>query len=119
MLQPNTYLIMQLKDTQDPTSDNAVKVFKTSKELKEIGFEPDAADYEPVYSGKIEYPDDDLMWIVNDIYCEINLLTPDDYVGRTIDVSDVLALNLNGEVRAFYIEDAGYTELDGFLPEYQ
>jgi len=55
--------------------------------------------------------------VLNDLYYRFNADRPDDFCGHSMSISDVVAVKLNGDVSAHYVDRWGWTELQGFLDE--
>ena len=53
--------------------------------------------------------------ILEGLYVRFNLNRPDDFRGHSLSVSDVIALNLNGQVECYYTDSFGFYKLPAFL----
>lgn len=74
--------------------------------------------YDLVYSGALSpalaacrTPED----ILEGLYTRFNLNRPDDFRGHSLSVSDVIALNLNGQTECYYTDSFGFYKLPSFL----
>ena len=74
--------------------------------------------YDLVYSGALSpalaanrTPED----ILEGLYTRFNLNRPDDFRGHSLSVSDVIALNLNGQTECYYTDSFGFYKLPAFL----
>lgn len=53
--------------------------------------------------------------ILEGLYTRFNLNRPDDFCGHSLSVSDVIALNLNGQTECYYTDSFGFYKLPSFL----
>lgn len=53
--------------------------------------------------------------ILEGLYTRFNLNRPDDFCGHSLSVSDVIALNLNGQMECYYTDSFGFYKLPSFL----
>lgn len=53
--------------------------------------------------------------ILEGLYTRFNLNRPDDFRGHSLSVSDVIALNLNGQTECYYTDSFGFYKLPSFL----
>lgn len=53
--------------------------------------------------------------ILEGLYTRFNLNRPDDFCGHSLSVSDVIALNLNGQTECYYTDSFGFYKLPAFL----
>lgn len=82
--------------------------------VKSQGMEVIAGDYQCVYSGILQ-PSDNL----DTLYSVFNQNHPADFRGHSMSVSDVVITNRNGDLRAFYVDSFGFTELPDFVKQRQ
>lgn len=82
--------------------------------VKSQGMEVTAGDYQCVYSGILQ-PSDNL----DTLYSVFNQNHPADFRGHSMSVSDVVITNQNGDLRAFYVDSFGFTELPDFVKQRQ
>lgn len=80
--------------------------------INKEGLEVVAADYECVYSGILLKSDD-----LETLYSMFNDLPPADFKAHSMSVSDVVVMNRNHELRAYYVDQFGFIELPGFALE--
>lgn len=80
--------------------------------INKEGLEVAAADYECVYSGILLKSDD-----LETLYSMFNDLPPADFKAHSMSVSDVVVMNRNHELQAFYVDRFGFTELPEFAIE--
>ena len=80
--------------------------------INKEGLEVVAADYECVYSGILLKSDD-----LETLYSMFNDLPPADFKAHSMSVSDVVVMNRKHELRAYYVDQFGFTELPGFALE--
>lgn len=123
-LPENGYAIYQLKP--DPQYHSLR--FASLSELRSLGRREgnhaDAAHsvtesrYDLVYSGALSpalaaYRTPEA--ILEGLYTRFNLNRPDDFRGHSLSVSDVIALNLNGQMECYYTDSFGFYKLPAFL----
>ena len=53
--------------------------------------------------------------ILEGLYTRFNLNRPEDFRGHSLSVSDVIALNLNGQTECYYTDSFGFYKLPAFL----
>ena len=82
--------------------------------VKSQGMEVTAGDYQCVYSVILQ-PSDNL----DTLYSVFNQNHPADFRGHSMSVSDVVITNRNGDLRAFYVDSFGFTELPDFVKQRQ
>lgn len=80
--------------------------------VKRHGMEVNCADYELVYTAPLTEND-----TLEAIYERFNIQRPADFTGHSLSVSDVVALNDGGTVKAYYVDSIGFAELPGFFKE--
>ena len=123
-LPENGYAIYQLKP--DPQYHSLR--FASLSELRSLerrnGNHADAAlgvtesRYDLVYSGALSPALADNRTpeaILEGLYTRFNLNRPDDFCGHSLSVSDVIALNLNGQTECYYTDSFGFYKLPSFL----
>jgi hypothetical protein len=85
------------------------------EELKRLGLRVDRANYELVYTGKLDIHDTltnkDRIF---DAFQHDSPECPPDFTGRSVSVSDVIVLQWKGEVSAHYVDSIGFVELPSF-----
>lgn len=123
-LPENGYVIYQLKP--DPQYHSLR--FASLSELRSLdrreGNLDDAAlgvtesRYDLVYSGALSpalAANRTPEAILEGLYTRFNLNRPDDFRGHSLSVSDVIALNLNGQTECYYTDSFGFYKLPAFL----
>ena len=78
------------------------------------GMRIDASDYNFVYSGQMT--EDDTL---DRLYERFNIEHPADYTGYSLSVSDVIVLQEEQRMKAYYVDSFGYRELPDFLRQRQ
>ena len=88
------------------------------EQLELMGKLPDRADYEKVYSGRlddIEYNDK-----LEGIFVKFNMNRPDDFEGHSLSVSDIVVIEDENGKKAHYVDDIGFKDItDIFLEREQ
>lgn len=67
-------------------------------------------DYKMVYSGRLWLGD-----TLDSLYEKFNIAHPEDYTGHSLSVSDIVVLNENGTVKAYFVDSISFRELPDFL----
>ncbi len=111
-----TFRIMQLSYSDDEQEKyHGIRFF--SKEFNgNHGVQLNHDDYTQVYEGNLsEYPADRML---ESIYERMNIgAKPDGYTGHSLSMSDVIVTNIDGEEKAYYCDDVGFTEMLEFFRE--
>lgn len=105
----DTYAIYQLK-RDDSTADLR---FMNSEYLQKKAIEPQYENYELVYTGALT-KDGSQIEKLEDLYRIFNVEHPQDFVGHSLSVSDIVALKQAGVVSYHYVDSIGYKELTNF-----
>lgn len=78
--------------------------------IERHGYEVRKEDYELIYSDKMLYGD-----TLDSLYEKFNIAHPADYTGHSLSVSDIVVLNENGNVKAYFVDSISFRELPDFL----
>ena len=105
----DAYAIYQLK-RDDSTADIR---FMNSEYLQKKGIEPQYENYELVYTGALT-KDGSQIEKLEDLYRIFNVEHPQNFVGHSLSVSDIVALKQAGVVSYHYVDSIGYKELTNF-----
>lgn len=107
----DAYIIYQLKN--DP--GNAIVLFSNMEWLKKHDLAVNPASYEATYTGMVYplYPDTPAM--LEALFTKFNMDRPDDFAGRSLSVSDVIVLRIDGNLSAHYVDSFGFVEIPDFL----
>ena len=105
----DAYAIYQLK-SDDSTADIR---FMNSEYLQKKGIEPQYENYELVYTGALT-KDGSQIEKLEDLYRIFNVEHPQDFIGHSLSVSDIVALKQTGVVSYHYVDSIGYKELTNF-----
>ena len=54
---------------------------------------------------------------LDSLFEKFNMAHPEDFQGFNMYVSDIVAFNRDGEIKTFYVDSFGYTELRGFIKQ--
>ena len=96
--------IYQLKE------DKKDYLFASSKELQARGVEVHSENYELVYTAPLRFAD-----TLDGIYERFNLNRPEDFIGHSLSVSDIIVRNQNGKVSARFVDTFGFGQLPEFI----
>lgn len=78
--------------------------------IERHGYQVKKEDYELIYSDKMLYGD-----TLDSLYEKFNIAHPADYTGHSLSVSDIVVLNENGKVKAYFVDSISFRELPDFL----
>ena len=82
--------------------------------VKDHGMEVIAADYKCVYSGILH---DSVS--LDELYSIFNQNHPADFKGHSMSVSDVVIVNRDGDMKAYYVDSFGFADLPDFVRQRQ
>lgn len=82
--------------------------------VKDHGMEVTADDYKCVYSGILH---DSVS--LDELYSIFNQNHPADFKGHSMSVSDVVIVNRNGDMKAYYVDSFGFADLPDFVRQRQ
>lgn len=85
-------------------------MFEGSRMLKDLGLSIDRANYDLVYECELKEGMDDL----EDIYYIFNCDRPEDFKGHSLSVSDIVAIEKKGEIKAYFCDSIGFLEVPDF-----
>ena len=105
----DAYAIYQQK-RDDSTADIR---FMNSEYLQKKCIEPQYENYELVYTGALT-KDGSQIEKLEDLYRIFNVEHPQNFVGHSLSVSDIVALKQAGVVSYHYVDSIGYKELTNF-----
>ena len=78
--------------------------------IERHGYQVKKEDYELIYSDEMRYGD-----TLDSLYEKFNIAHPEDYSGHSLSVSDIVVLNENGNVKAYFVDSISFRELPDFL----
>lgn len=107
----DTYAILQLRDSDDTRYER----FMSYNALQRQGTEPEIDHYDVVYLAPLP-PYQDREILLEQMFVRFNFNHPADFRGHSLSVSDIVALNIGGEVSCHYVDSVGFVELPGFFP---
>ncbi len=71
-----------------------------------------AKDYTYAYGGKLKDGD-----TVEDLHAKFFASQPPEFYGHSASVSDVIVIQKDGEAKAYYVDEVGFTELPEFIQQ--
>lgn len=84
--------------------------------LHRRGLEPNMDHYEAIYVAPLSsFPD--LAEMLEGLYAKFNTAHPADYCGRSMSVSNVVALKQSGVMSFHYVDSIGFREIRNFMKE--
>ena len=104
----DSFAIYQLKD------DDSLRYirFEGLERLQAEGNKVDRDNYNLVYEAELK-PGTSL----DDLYYQFNMQHPEDFIGHSMSVSDIVVLHQGDKDKAFYVDRFGFTEVPEFLLE--
>lgn len=102
----NRYGIYQIIDS----SPGREYEFMDLNFIERHGYQVRKEDYELIYSDEMHYGD-----TLDSLYEKFNIAHPADYTGHSLSVSDIVVLNENGNVKAYFVDSISFRELPDFL----
>ena len=96
----------------DKNGSGRDQLFVGMEDLQEKGITITADQYRCVYSS-LYLPNEDM----NAIYSIFNDDPPADYKAHSLSVSDVVIMNQNGDMKAYFVDRFGFQELTDFVEE--
>ena len=78
--------------------------------IKNMGLAVDGKDYRMVYRDNLNENES-----LDELYARFNLEQPEGFVGHSMSVSDVIVIRRNGEMKAYFVDDVGFSELPDFI----
>lgn len=102
----NQFAVYQLKNGPEMRQMR----FRSYEKLQKIGFEVRYEHYRQVYLGKMQRQD-----TPENIRERLQKKIPKNFDGHSLSISDVLVLNREGEITAYYVEKEGFTVIAGFI----
>ena len=100
------FSIYQLKDIEGLRYHR----FASIKQLKAENLAVDRSNYDLVYTAPLPS-----KVALDEIYEKFNSDPPKGYAGRSLSVSDVVAIQRGGEATSHYVDNFGFVELPAFL----
>ena len=96
----------------DENGSGKDQLFVGMEDLQKKGITVTADEYRCVYSS-LYLPNEDM----NVIYSIFNDDPPADYKAHSLSVSDVVIMNQNGDMKAYFVDRFGFQELTDFVEE--
>ena len=112
----SAYRIYQIRDDQP---DRHERMFQNLATLRSDGKDviPDA--YSAVYEGNLGDTEigKSAQQVLDGLFEKFNIAHPDDFLGHSMSVSDVVVLQENGVEKAYYVDSLGFKEVPQFLQQ--
>ena len=96
----------------DENGSGRDQLFAGMEDLQKKGIMVTADQYRCVYSS-LYLPNEDM----NAVYSIFNDDPPADYKAHALSISDVVIMNQNGDMKAFFVDRFGFQELQDFVEE--
>ena len=107
----NKFAIYQL---QDNSITRGLR-FEMLNHLEIAGRSVDWGNYKHVYTGALEKGGASATSILEALYSKFNLARPEDFVGHSLSVSDIVVLHQGGKASPHYVDSFGFKEVPEFL----
>ena len=78
--------------------------------IQRKGMEVEGGDYSLIYGGRLGQEEN-----LDTLYEKFNVNHPEGYTGHSLSVSDVVVVNREGHVSAYFVDSFGFTELPDFV----
>lgn len=78
--------------------------------IQRKGMEVEGSDYSLIYGGRLGQAEN-----LDTLYEKFNVSHPEGYTGHSLSVSDVVVVNREGHVSAYFVDSFGFTELPDFV----
>lgn len=106
----NAFAIYQLKDGAELRDYR----FEGLDWITSRGLTIERDNYELVYTAPLADYDGDKNHTLNKLFEQFNVNHPSDFKGRSLSVSDIIALKVDGTVSSHYVDSFGFKELPKF-----
>ncbi|WP_317854855.1 YodL domain-containing protein [Chakrabartyella piscis] len=90
--------------------------FTGATELEKLGLEIDRNNYNLVYTDELQNVSS-IHEALDALYYDFNQERPDDFVGHSLSVSDIVAIKMNGVVSSHYVDSFGFKEVEHFTQQ--
>lgn len=106
----DSFAILQLN-----RSDEARNIsFMSYDFIERQGLKPEINFYELTYTGLLHTNAESAEAVCESLFVKFNTDRPEDFKGHSMSVSDVIAINRQGEVNYYFVDSFGFKELPGF-----
>ena len=105
------YAIYQIRE-EDPQR----MCFMNMKYITNHGLSVVRSYYDLIYISAFTY-NGDIVSGLESLYEQFNLYFPADYRGRSMSVSDVVAVKIENVVSCYFVDSVGFQQIYGFLPD--
>lgn len=104
----NCFAIYQI----DMHGDGRAYHFMGTETMQKYNLSIKRKDYGMAYCDVLKEED-----TLDSLFEKFNMAHPEDFQGFNMYVSDIVAFNRDGEIKTFYVDSFGYTELRGFIKQ--
>jgi len=94
------------------TDENRYYAFCSLEALKAIQVTPERERYSLIYVGELNKAMD-----LEKIFETFNLKHPEDFLCASLSVGDIIAVHKDDELKAYYVNPVGFSELPDFFGE--
>lgn len=96
----------------DNTDGNWGYKFMGLSIISNMGLSVDGKDYRMIFMEQLHEHDS-----LDELYHRFNAERPEGFDGHSLSVSDVVIMKRNGEMKAYYVDDVGFSELPEFTKQ--
>ena len=96
----------------DNTDGNWGYKFMGLSIISNMGLSVDGKDYRMMFMEQLHEHDS-----LDELYHRFNAERPEGFDGHSLSVSDVVIMKRNGEMKAYYVDDVGFSELPEFTKQ--
>jgi len=107
----DVFLIYQLKQGSEMRDFR----FEALERIRAAGMAVERGRYNHIYTGTLEPGQKPDTAILEALYTKFNIDHPEDFVGHSLSMSDVVILGNDGQRAAYYVDRFGFTEVPEFL----
>ena len=108
--QTDSYAIYQIKSGGDYRDYR----FEDMESVTGRGLRVERENYNFLYTDELENCSDPSV-ALNVIYNEFNCNKPADFMGHSLSVSDIIAINMDGMITSHYVDSFGFAEIPRFI----
>lgn len=106
LMQENRFGIYQI----NPETKGREYEFMNAEFMERHDLTVEREDYRLIYSGLLQDGDN-----LDSIFERFNINHPEDFRGHSLSVSDIVVMNIEGEVKAYFVDSFGFQEMPEFL----
>lgn len=106
LMQENRFGIYQV----NPETKGRTYEYMNFEFMERHNLSTERGDYNLIYTGSLQQGD-----TLDSIFERFNIDHPEDFRGHSLSVSDIVVMNREGEVKAYFVDSFGFQEVPEFL----